>query len=181
MTSAVVVTVWSWSWNGFWSELVAGVITFAVGIPFAIWLIERQLSAERKAADREYQRLASEVDAELAAMDAKLTLWAEAKNGVPVAPGEDLGAVWEACAEKWSAFVSAGAFADIRQAHRWYRAASEAAAEWNRDLAENGEVFPTRRADVIGRATNGRVKVQAARKALVAAPSLPSRHGRFRL
>ncbi|TAJ17189.1 MAG: hypothetical protein EPO65_11740 [Dehalococcoidia bacterium] len=156
-----------WNWDGFGPNLLAGLITVALGgfIAFRVFRAE-QAAAERSRA-REFVDVARQVLADLNAMLTLAERWSQQMTaaGGPIDPVPAAPLTWESIPDMHGVFVLRGAFRAVSDAIRYYRAAAETAAQWNAEAAGTGVEQATKRIAML-RVTQARARIEAAQGVL---------------
>lgn len=127
---------WAWDWATFWPELVAGLITFAVGIPLALFLFWLQQNAGRQKDFKEFQTLAREIRDDFTELKSMLEGWPElvvARR--PIVPIDPKPLTWQMDGGLVKAmFASRGVQLKTQQAVDWCVSTVDSARGWNLDL-----------------------------------------------
>ena len=129
----MLAEIFDWEWQTFWPELAGGLITFAVGVPFTLWLLMRQFHLEARRAFSDFRTVAGIVKDEMTGLQTALTVWCEqvTKNR-PIGPIDPPALTWDIADEQVKfLFAQRGVHAATDSAVVWYRRAVEVATGWN--------------------------------------------------
>ena len=124
-----------WDWAAFWPDLSAGILTFALGIVAAYFLLRYELRANRRMQFEEFQTLANEVYKDFADLGPILQAWRDQVAAKQVITLDTRHLTWELDELNLRhAFSSYGVQHTTQQAVTWYRSAVEIARQWNIEL-----------------------------------------------
>lgn len=163
---------WDWDWGNFWSQFIAGLLTFGIGIPYGLVLLRLQRWLDDRKELKTFQLLATTIRDELFEADSAVEAWGEAiRRRARVAPFGAAQLTWEIDDHTKTIFAARGVHAVTNAAVRWYRECVDHVRQWNGELDGEPSEDTTRRATSSIPAT--RAKLQAAVRALEAAAKLP--------
>lgn len=130
-----------WDWGSFWTELAAGLITFAAGIPLAFRLIRHELLLQDTRSFNDFQRLAYEITDDFSKLDQFLNDWLNQIQAMEiVGPIDPMPLTWDVDSSiVRQSFTIRGLHRTTQIAINWYYHALQAAKEWNTAIREGRE------------------------------------------
>lgn len=128
---------WQWTWEAFWPELIAGLITFGIGIPLAFLLIRHQLGLARTREFEQFQTLAKEVRDDFVQVERTLGFWShQVRRDEIIEPIDPPTLTWEIDESQLRfVFASNGVHHVTERAVKWFQNAVDVARKWNEERA----------------------------------------------
>lgn len=139
-----------WEWAAFWPELVAGLITFSLGVWLAFRLLRRELELGAKGKFEEFQMIARQVSDDLEHAEEALPSWnADMERGSMIGDVDPAPLTWDIVEGPLrSRFVEHKVHVSTQLAISWFRRAEKLAREWNGEVSAGKLSEVTRRTAV---------------------------------